>query len=150
MDAEDDAWDAISCVSIRIDLDKLKEWMLRHIPKEPFEHRIMMVKLCEKFLSFSEQQQARLRNPILFTEEANPRKSRKVYRKLAIAQIFNWAKMVEALREAERRWSVSEVQKISRVLQHAVEEVEHALGFDASIGGPSRSERKWNPALEGQ
>jgi hypothetical protein len=64
--------------------------------------------------SFDEEQMEEFRNNMLFKEDSKPRKFMKTDRMMVGAQIMSWKQMAEALREAARRRSVAEVQKLTR------------------------------------
>jgi hypothetical protein len=100
LDGEDDALENISRPGVRIGLDLLKEWLMRHITKEPLERWIMMVKRSEKFSNLNEVQPAELPKTISSSEESSPRTFMKIYRKMAKPQIASWTQTVEELRVA--------------------------------------------------
>jgi hypothetical protein len=75
------------------------------------EHRIKLVKKCERYLHFSDSQQSELCRVTLFGESQSPRAFMKSYRKALQVRILGWNPMVEELREAANRWSPSVVQK---------------------------------------
>jgi hypothetical protein len=52
---------------IRLDIDQLKEWLVRHIISKPLEHRSDMISKCQKFLSFQSDQQV-VRSFVLFSD----------------------------------------------------------------------------------
>jgi hypothetical protein len=87
---------------------------VKGIAAEQPEHRIAIIKRIEEFLKFDDGQMEELRNAVLFKEDSNPREFMKTYRKMAGVRIISWTQMVETLREAARRWSVFEVQKLTR------------------------------------
>jgi hypothetical protein len=47
LEAEDEEYEQIFWRGVKINLEQLKDWVVRHIESEPMEHRISMVKHCE-------------------------------------------------------------------------------------------------------
>jgi hypothetical protein len=123
--------DMILWQRIRINLEKPKDLVVHRLETIPIEHRIKLGKKCENYLHFIDAQRSELWRVTLFGEAQSPRSFMKLYRKALQVGILGWNPMVEALREAARRWSPSVVQKYGKTYfnQQEYQELWHGLSM---------------------
>jgi hypothetical protein len=90
LELDEEDWETIPWMRIRFDLEQLKEWLTRHITKEPIEHNLVMVKRCSKLLNFTDEQQLILQRSI-FLETEDIKKFMQKFRKALQEQVFRWS-----------------------------------------------------------
>jgi hypothetical protein len=60
----DDESGEVEWNGIRLDVDQMKEWIIRRIINEPVEQCLNMIRNCSKYFTFSRDQQQRLQTSI--------------------------------------------------------------------------------------
>jgi hypothetical protein len=132
LEAEDDI---ISWQGIRTDLEQTKDWVTYRLESIPVEHRTKLVKKYEDYLHFSDAQRSEICRVTLFEKSQSPRTFMKLYRKALQVVILEWNPMVEALREAAKRWTPKVVQKCVKTYfnRQEYQDLWHSLNMFASM-----------------